>query len=98
VATHFGDSNGESTPSSMPSMKGGNCDTNRSDLNKNNILKPTFDTLTEDGCKALEAYRTDLEEHFLPCCEVTWQGTIPWNTTPIVFNKPKVIPEVRPDP
>jgi hypothetical protein len=27
-----------------------------------------------------------------------WQGTVFWDTTPIVFNKPEVIPEVRPDP
>jgi hypothetical protein len=68
------------------------------DLNKNNILKPTFDTLAEEGRKAFEAYRTDLKELFLSHCEVTWQGTVLLNTTPIIFNKPEVIPEVRPDP
>jgi hypothetical protein len=52
VRTHFCDSAGESTTSSTSSMKSGNSGTNRSDLDKNNILKPTFDTLTEEGCKA----------------------------------------------
>jgi hypothetical protein len=54
VATHFGDSAGDLTTSSTSSMKGGNSGTNRSDLDKNNILKPTFDTLTEEGRKAFE--------------------------------------------
>jgi hypothetical protein len=39
-------------------MNGGNSDTNGSDLDKNNIIKPTFDTMTEEGCKAFEAYCT----------------------------------------
>jgi hypothetical protein len=52
-------------------MKGGNFDTNGSDLDKNNILKPTFDTLTEEGRKAFKAYRIDLKELFLSRCEVT---------------------------
>jgi hypothetical protein len=30
-------------------MKKGNSGTNGSDLNKNNIIKPTFDTLMEEG-------------------------------------------------
>jgi hypothetical protein len=30
-------------------MKGGNSGDNRSNLDKGNILKPTFDTLTEEG-------------------------------------------------
>jgi hypothetical protein len=29
---------------------------------------------------------------------VTRQGTILWDTTPIIFNKPEVTSEVRPDP
>jgi hypothetical protein len=61
VQTHFGDSAGESTTSSTSSVKGGNSGTNGSDLDKNNILKPTFDTLTKVGRKAFEAYRTDFE-------------------------------------
>jgi hypothetical protein len=48
-ATHFGDSAGELTTSSTSSMKGGNSDNNGTDLDKGNILKPTFDTLMEEG-------------------------------------------------
>jgi hypothetical protein len=51
-------------------MKGGESDTNGSVFNKNNILNPTFDTLTKEGCKAFKAYCTDLEELFLSRCEV----------------------------
>jgi hypothetical protein len=79
-------------------MKGENSGHNESDLNKGNILKPTFDTLTEEGRKAFKAYRTNLEELFLSRCEVTWQGTVLKDTTPIVFAKPVVIPEVRSNP
>jgi hypothetical protein len=57
-------------------MKGGNSGNNEPDLDKNNIIKPTFDTLTEEGRKAFEAYRTDFEGLFLSCCEVTRQVTI----------------------
>jgi hypothetical protein len=52
-------------------MKGGNFGTNRSDIDKTNILKPTFDTLTKEGRKAFEAYHANLEELFLMCGEVT---------------------------
>jgi hypothetical protein len=79
-------------------MKGGNSSNNGSDLDKGNILKPTFDTLTEEGHKAFESYHANLEELFLSCCEVMRQGTILQDTTPIVFNKLELIPEVRPDP
>jgi hypothetical protein len=79
-------------------MKGGNSGNNGSDLDKGNILKPTFDTLTEEGQYAFKTYITDLKELFLSCCKVTRQGTILWDTTPIVFHKLEVIPEVRPDP
>jgi hypothetical protein len=79
-------------------MKGGNSDNNRSNLDKGNILKPTFDTLMKEGRKAFEAYRTNLEDLSLSRCEVMRHGTILKNTTPIVFNKPEVIPEVWPDP
>jgi hypothetical protein len=75
-------------------MKGGNSGRNRSNLNKGNIIKPTFDTLMEEGRQAFEAYITDLRELFLSCCEVTRQGIVPWDTTSIVFHKPEVIPEV----
>jgi hypothetical protein len=79
-------------------MKDGNFSNNGSDLDKGNIIKPTFDTLMEEGRKTFEAYRTNLEELFLSRCKVTRQGTVLWDTTPIVFIKPAVIPEVRSDP
>jgi hypothetical protein len=75
-------------------MKGENFGHNGSDLNKGNILKPTFDTLMEEGRKAFEAYCTNLEELFLLCCKVTRQGTILKDTTSVVFTKPEVIPKV----
>jgi hypothetical protein len=52
-------------------MKGGNSDNNGSDLDKGNILKPTFDTLTEEGRQVFKAYITDIRELFLSRCEVT---------------------------
>jgi hypothetical protein len=52
-------------------MKGRNYGNNRSDIDKSNILKPTFDTLTKEGRRAFDAYRVNLEEVFLSCCEVT---------------------------
>jgi hypothetical protein len=52
-------------------MKGGNSSSNRSDLDKNNILNPTFNTSMEEGHKAFKAYRANLEELFLSRCEVT---------------------------
>jgi hypothetical protein len=54
-------------------MKGGNSSNNRSELDKNNIFKPTFDTLTEEGRKAFKAYLTDVEKLFLSHCEMTQQ-------------------------
>jgi hypothetical protein len=92
--TYFGDSTGKSTTSSMSSMKGGRSGNNGSDLDKSNIFKPTFDTLTRESHKAFRAYLVDLEELFLSRCEVTWQGTVLQDSTPIVFNKPEVTPEV----
>jgi hypothetical protein len=79
-------------------MKGGNSGHNGSELDMGNILKPTFDTLIEEGRKAFKAYRVNLKELFLSCCEVTQQGTILKDTTPIIFTKLEVIPEVRPNP
>jgi hypothetical protein len=79
-------------------MKGGNSGHNGSDLDKGNILKPTFDTLTKEGRKVFQAYRTNLEELFLSRCEVMWHGTVLKDTVLIVFTKPEVIPEVRPNP
>jgi hypothetical protein len=98
VATYFGDSAKESTTSSTSSMKGENSGHNRSNLDKGNILKPTIDTLTDEDCKAFEAYRTNLEELFLSRCEVTRQGTALKDTMSIIFTKPKVILEAGPNP
>jgi hypothetical protein len=77
-------------------MKGGNSGNNGSDLDKGNILKPTFDTLMEEGRNAFKAYLADLKELFLSRCEVMRQGTILRDTTPITFNKLEVTPKVRP--
>jgi hypothetical protein len=52
-------------------MKGGNLSHNGSDLDKGNILKPTFDTLMEEGRKAFEVYHTNFEELFLSRYDVT---------------------------
>jgi hypothetical protein len=52
-------------------MKGGNSGHNGSILDKGNILKPTFDTLREEGRKAFEVHCANLEEFFLSRCEVT---------------------------
>jgi hypothetical protein len=79
-------------------MKGGNSGTNGSNLDTNNIFKPTFDTLMDEGCKAFEPYRANLKVLFLLCCEVMRQGTVLWDITPIIFHKPEVTPEVSPDP
>jgi hypothetical protein len=59
------------TTSSTSSIKGENFGHNGSDLDKGNILKPTFDTLTEEGRKMFVAYRANLEELFLSRCDVT---------------------------
>jgi ribosome recycling factor len=69
VATHFDHSAEESTTSSINK---GSLGTNGSDLNKDNIIKPTFNNLTEEDRKALEAYRTEVDELFLSHYEVTW--------------------------
>jgi hypothetical protein len=52
-------------------MKGENSGTNGSNLDKNIIIKPTINTLTEEGRKTFEAYRVNIEELFLLRCEVT---------------------------
>jgi hypothetical protein len=79
-------------------MKHGNSSNNGSNLDKSNILKPTFDTLMEEGHKAFQAYCTNLEELFLSRCEVTWHGTALKDNMLIVFHRPEVIPKIRPDP
>jgi hypothetical protein len=65
----------------MSIMKAGNSDNNGFDLDKGNILKPTFDTLTDEGRQAFKAYIADLRELFLSYCEVTRQGTVLQDTT-----------------
>jgi hypothetical protein len=65
-------------------MNGGNSSTNGSDLDKKNIIKPTFNTLMEEGHKAFKAYCANLEELFLSHCEVMRQGTVLRDTTPIM--------------
>jgi hypothetical protein len=52
----------------------------------------------EEGHKALEAYRTDLEELFYSCYEMMQQGAVLKDTTPIIICKVDVTPEVRPNP
>jgi hypothetical protein len=52
-------------------MKKGDSDVNGSDLDKNNIIKSTFDTLMEEDHKALEAYRVDVDELFYSRYEAT---------------------------
>jgi hypothetical protein len=52
----------------MSRMKGGNSGNNGFDLDKGNILKPTFDTLTEEDRKGFKMYCTNLEELFLSRC------------------------------
>jgi hypothetical protein len=57
-------------------MKGENSGTNGSDLDKSNIIKPTFDTLMDEGHKAFESYHADLDEVFYSCYEVMRQGAV----------------------
>jgi hypothetical protein len=55
VPTHFGDSARESTISHPSRKNKGGSDVNKSNLNKDNTIKPTFDTLTEEDRMVLEA-------------------------------------------
>jgi hypothetical protein len=66
-------------------MKKGGFDVNGPDLDKNNIVKHTFDTLTEDDHKVLETYCVDLEELFYSRYEVMRQGLVIKDTTPIII-------------
>jgi hypothetical protein len=79
-------------------MKGRNSGNNGSNLDKGNILKPTFDTLIEEGRKTFDAYHANLDELFLSHCEVTRHGTVLKDTMTFMFNRPEVIPEVWPNP
>jgi hypothetical protein len=78
----------------MSSMKKGNSSTNESNLDKNNIIKPSFDTLMEEGLKALESYRTDLDELFYSRYEVMQQGVVLKDDAPIIIHNAKVTLEV----
>jgi hypothetical protein len=82
----------------MSSMKKGSFDVNGSKLNKNNIIKPTFDTLPEENRKVLETYRVDLDELFYSCYEVTQQGLVLKDTLSIIIRKAEVTLKVRPNP
>jgi hypothetical protein len=70
-------------------------DTNVCDLNKNNIMKPIFDNLTEEDRKALEACHKEVDELFLSPYEVTWQGLIQTDATFIIIRKDEATPKVR---
>jgi hypothetical protein len=72
VPTHFGDSAGKLTISCHSSMKKGGSNINESDLDKNNIIKPTFDTLMEEDHKVVEAYHAEVDELFYSHDKVTW--------------------------
>jgi hypothetical protein len=80
--------------STTSSMKKGGSGINGSDLSKENIIKPTFDTLMEEDSKVLEAYRTDVDEFFCSHYKVMWQGLILKDVAPIIIHKVKVTPEV----
>jgi hypothetical protein len=75
-------------------MKVGNSGNNGFNLDKNNIIKTTFDILTEEGRKALEAYRVDLEELFYSRYKMRWQGAILKDAASIIICKAEVTPDV----
>jgi hypothetical protein len=95
VPIHFGNSVGESTTSTM---KHGDSDTNVSDLNKNNIIEPTLNHLLEEDRKVFEAYHKEVDEIFMSCYEVTWQGLVQKDATRINIHKSEVTPEVWSNP
>jgi hypothetical protein len=79
-------------------MKKGGSSINGSDLIKNNIIKPTFDILTEEERKALEAYCAEVDELFYSHYEVTRHGLNLKDIEPIIIHKAEVTPEVRSNP
>jgi hypothetical protein len=95
VPTYIGDSAGELTTSSK---KKGGPNTNGSHLNKDNIIKPTLDNLTEEDRKALEAYHKEVDELFFSCYEVMRQELTQKNAASIIILKAKVTPKVRSNP
>jgi hypothetical protein len=54
--------------------------------------------LTEEDRKALEDYRAEVDELFFLCYEVTQQGLIQKDATPIIIRKAEVTPEVQSNP
>jgi hypothetical protein len=85
VPTHFGDSTGELTTTTL--KKG-----------DRNIIKPTLDHLLEEDHKALKAYHKEVYEVFLSHYEVTRQGLVKRDATPITIRKSEVTPEVKNNP
>jgi hypothetical protein len=75
-------------------MKKGGIDTNGSNLNKNSIIKPTFNSLTKEDRKALEAYCKEVDELFFSRSEAMRQGLIQKDAAPIVIHKAEVTPNV----
>jgi hypothetical protein len=52
-------------------MKKGGLSTNGSDLDKDDIIKPTLNHWSEEHCKVLEAYHKEVDEVFLSVYKVT---------------------------
>jgi hypothetical protein len=75
-------------------MKKGSSGINGSDLDKNNIIEPTFDTLMEEDHSVLEAYRSVVDELFYSRYEVMWQGLVLKDTPSIIIHKTEVTLEV----
>jgi hypothetical protein len=78
-------------------MKGGNYSHNGSNLNKGNILKPSMDTLTEEGHKVFEAQHANLEELFLVLRGDTIRDYSQGHYADHL-HKVEVMPKVRPIP
>jgi hypothetical protein len=75
-------------------MKKRGHNTNRSNLNKDNIIKPTLDHLSKEHYKALMAHHKDVDEIFLWRYEVTRRGLIQKDAALINLRKSKVTSEV----
>jgi cytolysin (calcineurin-like family phosphatase) len=75
-------------------MKKGVPGANESDLNKDNIIKPTLDYLSEEGQKALEVYHREVDDIFLSPYKVTRYVLIQKDAAPINICNSEVTPEV----
>jgi hypothetical protein len=75
-------------------MKKGDPSTNGSNLNKNNIIKPTLDHLSEEDRKALKAYHKKVNENFLLHYKVIRQGLVQRDASSIGIRKSEVTPKV----